>query len=176
MRPAITQKTDHLADLIQEWLDHDEETTRARKQMDDINKRMDDLQKKIDAARAGCPGAGSALLRIPGIQLARYTADQNAGAGDPTAIAASLRASSQQLSTVPTQFGAALPWLYPFLLDTKSGISRRLLSDMVGEALPHLEAIQKAIDDAVAQGKSMEGDLGQAIPAKSNTPKPPPKS
>lgn len=157
------EKTNGLADLIQEWFDHNEEANRAQTQMDDINRRMDELQKRIDACRSG-----SAALRRD-IHLAAYYAAGATGTGDPAAIEARLRAARERLDAVPSQLETAGPWLLPFFADAT--ISPRLAAALLGKAVPQLETVKQTIDDAVAQGQSMESDLQQAIPQKAGAVK-----
>jgi FixJ family two-component response regulator len=152
------KKTNSLFDLIQEWLDHNEEANRAQTQMDDINRRMDELQKRIDA----CRHASGAIRRDA--QLAAFYAAPAAGSGDPAAIQVRLAATRARLEAIPSQLETAAPWLLPFFADAP--MSPRLAAALLSKAIPELETVKKTIDDAVAEGESMEKDLQQAIPPK----------
>jgi hypothetical protein len=159
-----TEKTSGLADLIQEWLDHNEAANRAQTQMDDINRRMEELQKRIDACRRGSSPARR------DVQLAAfYAAAAATGSGDPASIAARLSATRTRLEAIPSQLEAAAPWLLPFFADAP--MSARLAAALLGKAVPQLEAVQKTLDDAVAEGQSMESELQQAIPPKAGAAK-----
>jgi hypothetical protein len=150
-------QTKKLADLVQEWFTQNEEANRAQTEMDDVNRRMDELQQRITACREG-----SAAVSSHDIQLAAYFAVATTRTSDAAAIAGQLRATGQQLDAVGPQIEAAAPWLLPFLSDAK--VTPRFAAALLSKAVPHLEAIQNAVDDAVSQGQGMENQLKQAIP------------
>jgi hypothetical protein len=181
------KKTSALADLIQEYLDHDADATRAQGQMDDVNERMRDLQLRIDDARRRCeasrrssqllpPGNGvvfasshAPLLLLPAQQASPPT-------GDAAAIATRLRSSATQLEEVPAQFEEAAVWLLPFLAETTDGVSPGLLAALYGEASKHFESIQRALDDASPDQQSFQRQLETAMPKpKASTPTTPSK-
>jgi hypothetical protein len=68
------------------------------------------------------------------------------------------------LQQVPAQFEAATVWLLPFALDLTEGVDPRLLAGLLTEAQPHLEEIRGAIDESLATGQSLEGDLENEVP------------
>ena len=169
-------KASTLIDLMNKWSDLDSDATRMQNEMDDINRRMDELNKRIKEARDRCANRSSSLPRIGLVEPASYVfAEQGAGASDARGVAARLQQATEQLARVNGELEAAAPWLLPFMVSTTKPISTRLAADLLGQAVPHLEAVQKAIDDALATAKSVESELPNAIPGAAKSSSPPPK-
>jgi hypothetical protein len=169
-------KASKLIDLMNKWSDFNSDATRFQKEMDDINRRMDELNKRIKEARDRCAQRSSSLPRNGLVEPVRYVfAEQAAGASDPRGIAARLQQATEQLARVNGELEAAAPWLLPFMVRTTKPISTRLAADLLGKAVPHLEAVQNAIDDTLASAKSIESELPKAIPDATRSSSPPPK-
>ncbi len=171
------EKTSSLADLIQEWLDHDEQATRAQNEMDDVQKRMDDLQKQIDDARSRLtePCGSATLERRPVIQFATlrdapllYPLVQQSPPG--SGAGAKLAAIRLQLDAATNHLVAAGSWIDPFLFQVP--MSPRLRSALLGQAVPDLQAAKQALDSAAQQGQNIEDDVSHTVP-KNNSNAPP---
>ena len=177
-------KTSALADLIQNWLDANNDATRAQGQMDDINDRQRDLQSRIDEKRSQLTGpCPTALLESPSrtpiafaskedaVDSMLFIAD-SAGAPDAQSIQAELRATAARFNVLPADYEAAATWLLPFLFGEADHLSPRLRAALLGNALPHLESIQKTLDAAGQDPQQLEQNLRRAVPEKDDSQKP----
>lgn len=158
------EKTNGLADSIQNYADYYREANGHKANMEDTQDRMADKQAEIDEVRARldgpCPGIPSTNLgprREKAIRNSPYRFVQSsAAAAAPPVSADQVRAVTAASSGVEEKVGRAMPWLLPFFARVTDGISPRLLNALLREAEPDLRAVKADVDAAVRAGRDVE--------------------
>ncbi|MBK5259296.1 MAG: hypothetical protein JJE51_06865 [Thermoanaerobaculia bacterium] len=158
------EKTNGLADSIQNYADYYREANGHKANMEDTQERMADKQMEIDELRprldGPCPGIPSTNFgprRYEAIRNSPYRLVQSTtAAAEPPVSADQVRAVGNASSGVEAKVGRAMPWLLPFFARVTDGISPRLLNALLRKAEPDLRAVKAEVDAAVRAGRDVE--------------------
>jgi hypothetical protein len=156
------EKTNGLANSIQEYGDASREATLQKSGMEDTQERMADKQLEIDEARrrlsGPCPGIPSTGYRqgaTNGYQLVQSTPS----APEPGATADEIRAAAATATAVEARMNNAVTWLLPFFARVTDGVSPQLLRALLRQAEPDLRAAKADAEAAATVGREVERKL-----------------
>ncbi|HUP46915.1 MAG TPA: hypothetical protein VM779_15520 [Thermoanaerobaculia bacterium] len=162
-------KTNGLADSIQDYLDHRSEANSHKENMENTQDLMAEKQTEIDEARAAldgpCPGIPSTRTTPRRNQMIETTpvyrlVQATAPAAEPAATPEELRTAVAALQDVEAKMSNAITWLLPFFAGVTDDASPELQRALLRRAEPDLRAVKDDVEAAVEAGRRLESLLG----------------
>lgn len=173
------EKTNGLANSIQEYFDYKRETDLHQASMNETQDLMADKQAEIDEARVAldgpCPGIPSTRRRDPArAPSSPYVLVQSGPAGsEPPATADEVREIVAAVSRVEARMASAAPWLLPFFARATDAASPELLRALLRRAETDLRAAKAEAEAAVEAGRDLERRFGTVTSARRAVPESP---